>query len=310
MRAATLAVVLAAVALAGCASAWTGATATDLAGREVRVVATTNFIADLAREVGGDRVEVTGLMGPGVDPHLYKASAGDVRDLVEADLVVYGGLELEGKMGDVFERLGEQRPVVAVAGGIPRERLRASPDHPEQPDPHVWFDPTLWRHAVDELARTLGEVDPRHRDEYARRAAAYGRELDELDAWARRQLSAIPREQRVLVTSHDAFQYLGARYDVDVVPIQGISTATEATTADVERVAEIIARRRVPAVFVESSVPPQTVEAVLASAARRGHRATIGEPLFSDAAGDAGTPAGTYLGMVRHNVRALAEGLA
>ncbi len=309
MRAA-LALALAAIALAGCQYAWTGATATDLAGRQVHVVATTNFIADVAKEIGGPRVRVTALMGPGVDPHLYKASAGDVRDLVEADLVAYGGLELEGKMGDAFDQLAEQRPVVAIASAIPRPLLRAEPQHPDRPDPHVWFDPTLWRHATDALARALARVDPRHREGYLRRAAAYAERLEELDAWARRTLAPIPARRRVLVTSHDAFQYLGARYDLDVVPIQGISTATEATTADVERVAAVIARRDVPAVFVESSVPRQTIDAVLASAARQGGRAVIGEPLFSDAAGDAGTPEGTYLGMFRHNVRALAKGLA
>ncbi len=297
------------VLLAACSPAWTGATAAELATREVRVVATTNFIADLAARVGGDRVRVTGLMGPGVDPHLYKASAGDVRDLVEADLVVYGGLELEGKMGDVFERLAEQRPTVAVTEAIPRERLRAEPGYADRYDPHVWFDPTLWRHAVDALEAALVRVDPRHEDVYARNADRYRRELEELDAWARRELATIPRERRVLVTSHDAFQYLGARYDLDVVPIQGVSTATEASTADVERVAGVLAERRVRAVFVESSVPPQTIDAVLASAERRGHRAVVGEELFSDAAGARGTPEGTYAGMLRHNVRALVEGL-
>ena len=307
--AAALLLALAALVTAGCQTAWTGATATDLARRQVHVVATTNFIADVAREIGGPRVRVTALMGPGVDPHLYKASAGDVRELVEADLVVYGGLELEGKMGDAFADLAAQRPVVAIAEAIPRRLLLASPQHPDRPDPHVWFDPTLWRQATDELARALGRVDPRHRDGYLRRAAAYADKLRELDAWARDTLAPVPERRRVLVTSHDAFQYLGRRYDLDVVPIQGISTATEATTADVERVAAVIARRDVPAVFVESSVPRQTIDAVLASARLQGADARVGEPLFADAAGDAGTVEGTYLGMVRHNVRALAEGL-
>ena len=297
------------VLLSGCSPAWTGATAAEVARREVRVVATTNFIADLAREVGGRRVDVTGLMGPGVDPHLYKASAGDVRHLVGADLVLYGGLELEGKMSDAFDRLADQRPTAAVTDAIPRDRLRAEPRYPDRYDPHVWFDPTLWRYAVDATAAALARVDPGHADHYAANARGYRREVAELDAWAERTLATVPREQRVLVTSHDAFRYFGARYGIDVVPIQGVSTATEATTADIERVAEVIAERQVKAVFVESSVPPQTIDAVLASAARRGHRARIGEALFSDAAGAAGTPEGTYAGMLRHNVRALVEGL-
>ena len=308
MRAA-LALVVAGLALGGCTQAWTGATATELASRDVRVVATTNFIADLAERIGGDRVRVTGLMGPGVDPHLYKASAGDVRDLVEADLIVYGGLELEGKMSDAFAQLAEQRPTAAVTDGIPRDRLLPEPRYPERFDPHVWFDPTLWRHAVDAMEAALSRVDPRHAREYARNAARHRAELTALDAWAERQLAVIPRERRVLVTSHDAFRYLGRRYDLDVVPVQGVSTATEATTADVERVADVLAERRVKAVFVESSVPPQTIDAVVASAARRGHSARTGAELFADAAGERGTPEGTYTGMLRHNVRALVEGL-
>jgi manganese/zinc/iron transport system substrate-binding protein len=307
--AAVLAALSAAVVFAGCSPAWTGATPDEVAAREVRVVATTNFIADLAGVVGGDRVRVTGLMGPGVDPHLYKASAGDVRVLVEADLILYGGLELEGRMSDAFEQLAEQRPTTAVTDAIPRARLRPEPGYADRYDPHVWFDPTLWAHAVDATAAALGRVDPVHADEYAANAAAYRRRLADLDAWARETLEAIPRARRVLVTSHDAFQYLGARYDLDVVPIQGVSTATEASTADVERVAGVLAERRVRAVFVESSVPPQTIDAVLASAERRGHRAVVGEELFSDAAGARGTPEGTYAGMLRHNVRALVEGL-
>jgi manganese/zinc/iron transport system substrate-binding protein len=295
--------------LAGCEPSWTAASATEVAQREVRVVATTNFIADLAQEVGGRRVRVTGLMGPGVDPHLYKASAGDVRDLVEADLILYGGLELEGKMSDAFEDLAEQRPTVAVTSGIPRERLRAFPGHAGRFDPHVWFDPGLWRHAVDTTVAALVRVDPRHAEEYRRNGARHRRELAALDAWAARELARIPERRRVLVTSHDAFQYLGRRYDLDVVPIQGVSTATEASTADVERVAGVLADRRVPAVFVESSVPPQTIRAVLASAARRGHTARVGEELYADAAGARGTPEGTYLGMLRHNIGALVEGL-
>lgn len=304
-----LAALLAAAAVGGCAQATIQADASELASREVRVVATTNFISDLVRHVGGDRVHVSALMGPGVDPHLYKATAGDVRDLVDADLILYGGLELEGKMGDVFERIGEQRPTVAVTRDMPRAQLHESPLHPGRYDPHVWFDITLWEHAAGTVAAALGEVDPTHADDYVANARKYVRELHVLDRWARALLQTIPERRRVLVTSHDAFRYLGARYGIDVVAIQGISTATEATTADVERVAKVIADRGVKSVFVESSMPPQTIEAVLASARRRGQDATIGRSLYSDAAGEQDTPDGTYIGMVRHNIRAIVEGL-
>ena len=297
-----------AAALSGCSEVPL-ATPEALANRQVRVTTTTNFITDLARRVGGDRVKVSGLMGPGIDPHMYKASAGDVKTLAEADLVLYGGLELEGKMGDVFDRLGEHRPTVAVTRDIPRAELLASPQHPDRPDPHVWFDVTVWERAARTTAAALAKLDPAHAGEYERNARAYVRELQDLDAYAKRRLGEIPERSRVLVTSHDAFRYLGRRYGLEVVAIQGISTATEATTADVERVAGVIADRGVRTVFVESSVPPQTIEAVLASAERQGQRSQIGPELFSDAAGQEDTPEGTYAGMVRHNVDAIADGL-
>lgn len=294
--------------LSGC-SAVPLSTAEALAHRQVRVTTTTNFITDLARRVGGDRVRVSGLMGPGIDPHAYKASAGDVKTMTEADLILYGGLELEGKMSDVFSRLAEHRPTVAVTRDIPRDLLLAAPHYPDRPDPHIWFDVSMWKHAARTVAAALAGVDPAHAGEYEANARAYVRELRALDAYATARLGAIPERSRVLVTSHDAFRYLGRRYGLDVVAIQGVSTATEATTADVERVAGVIADRGVRSVFVESSVPPQTIQAVLASVADRGGTAEVGEELYSDAAGAEGTPDGTYIGMVRHNVDAIAEGL-
>ena len=307
MPRALLALLLAALALAGCTAARTPATAEELARRPLRVATTTNFITDLARQLGGPRVEVTGLMGPGVDPHLYKASARDVRTLREADLILYGGLELEGKMSDLLDELARVQPTVAVTRGMPRSALRR--EQQGAVDPHVWFDVPLWRYAVAEVREAYARLDPAHAAGYRRRAARYLRRLDALDAHVRRQIARIPPSRRVLVTSHDAFAYFGARYGLDVLPIQGISTQTEATTADIERIADVIARRGVSAVFVESSVPRQTIDAVLAAAAQRGQRAVVGGELYSDAAGDEGTPEGTYEGMVRHNADVIAEGL-
>jgi manganese/zinc/iron transport system substrate-binding protein len=309
----SLLALLAALALAalaaGCAESGAGADAGEIADRKVRVTTTTNFITDLARQIGGDRVEVEGLMGPGVDPHLYKASAGDVERLGEADLVLYGGLELEGKMGDVLAELGERKPTVAVTRDMPKDELRGEPGFEGRYDPHVWFDVRLWMDAARTATDALADVDPRNRATYERNLDRYLGRLEALDEYARERLATVPERRRVLVTSHDAFHYLGARYNLDVVAIQGVSTATEATTADVERVARTIAERGVKAVFVESSVPPQTIEAVLASARRQGGEARIGGELFSDAAGEEGTPEGTYEGMVRHNVDAIVEGL-
>jgi manganese/zinc/iron transport system substrate-binding protein len=299
---------LAAAAQTGCGAV----SSADIGERKVRVAATTNFIADTVEQVGGDRVDVTALMGPGVDPHLYKASADDVGTLREADVVFYGGLQLEGKMQEVLDALAERQTTVAVTEEIPRERLLDPPagTTTEEYDPHVWFDPSLWRYAVAAVRDTLVEKDPGHADLYRRNARHYLREIDSLERESREALAAIPERQRVLVTSHDAFRYFGRAFDVDVTAIQGISTAAEATTADIRRVAETIAERDVRAVFVESSVPRQTIEAVLAAAADRGAQARIGEELYSDAAGSPGTPEGTYLGMVRANVERMVDGLA
>jgi len=304
------AVAAAAVVLAALALALSGCVAEggEADGR-FRVVATTNFIADVAREIGGGDAEVTALMGPGVDPHLYKASAGDVETLRSADLILYGGLELEGRLSDLLEELSETIPAVAVTRDIPEDRLRRPSEFEGRYDPHVWFSVPLWRIAVGTAADALAEADPERADAYRRRAAAYLAELDELDSWVRARLAEVPPRSRVLITSHDAFGYFGEEYGFEVVGIQGTSTQTEATTADVERVARIIADRDLKAVFTESAIPRQTIDAVLAAARRRGAEARVGGELFADAAGDAGTPEGTYIGMVRHNVDLIADGL-
>lgn len=299
------------ITASGCASE-SGARATETvpAGEPVAVVATTNFIADTVREIGGDRVEVTGLMGAGVDPHLYKASAGDVEDLRDADAIFYGGLHLEGKMGDLLEKLAERQTTQAVFGEIPESKLLEPPEGLEADhDPHVWFDVTNWKTVARTIADTLAQKDPAHAQEYRARLAAYERELDATDRYVRERIAEIPERRRVLITSHDAFQYLGERYGIDVAGIQGISTAAEATTADVERVAQLVADRGVKAVFIESSVPRQTIDAVLAAAEQKGAEARVGGELFTDAAGDEGTPEGTYVGMVRANADTIAEGL-
>lgn len=308
---ARLLVIAAVVAgLAGCSAREQNASGSDLADRKVRVTTTTNFITDTVRQIGGDRVDVTGLMGAGIDPHLYKASAGDVAKLRDADLIVYGGLNLEGKMADLLEELGERQTTVALTKDIPRDRLLAPPQGTAfEFDPHVWFDVTLWQIAARTVAAALKDADPQHAEVYDRNLARYLALLDETDAYVRERIETIPRARRVLVTSHDAFGYFGRRYDIDVVAIQGISTATEATTASVQRVAKIIAERDVKAAFVESSVPRQTIEAVLAAARERGADVRIGGELYSDAAGDPGTPEGTYVGMIRANAERIAAGL-
>ena len=268
----------------------------------LHVVTTIGMIADVVKNVGGERVRVTGLMGPGVDPHLYKASEGDVRRLFRADVVFYGGLHLEARMGDVLEEMGGRTRVRAVTDAIPRDTLLTPPEFKGAHDPHVWFDVGMWIMTVDVIAATLAEADPAHAAEFRANAARYKGELTEVDAYVRAQAARVPAERRVLITAHDAFNYFGRAYGFQVRGLQGISTAAEAGTADVQALAEFIATRRIPAVFVESSIPRRTIEAVQEAVRARGFDVQIGGSLFSDAMGNPGTPEGTYQGMVRHNI--------
>lgn len=306
---ALLAVLIVAALAAGCVQESGRASRGDIATRQVHVTATVNFITDLAARVGGDRVLTTGLMGAGVDPHLYKASAGDVDALRDADIIFYGGLELEGRMGDLLDALGRSQETVAVTRDMPASRLRTPTEFAGHHDPHVWFSVPLWEDAVRTTAAAYIALDPEHAAGYRERSEAYLAELRELDGWIRARVAEIPERSRVLVTSHDAFGYFGDEYGFEVVAIQGTSTATEATTGDIERVADIVADRGVRSVFIESSVSRQTIDAVLAAARRRGQDTQIGGELFTDAAGDPGTPEGTYVGMMRHNVEVIRAGL-
>ena len=279
-------------------------------GRKVRAVATIGMITDVVARVGGDRVEVVGLMGPGVDPHLYKARAGDVRRLDAADVIFYNGLHLEAAMGEVFDEMRGRTRTVAVTDSIPRERLLAPQGAYGTHDPHVWFDVRLWRATIPAIERALADLDPAGAPHYAENARRLEAELDSLDRWVRERVATLPRGMRVLVTAHDAFNYFGRAYGFEVRGLQGINTAAEAGTADVQELARFIADRRLPAVFVESSIPRRTVEAVQAAVRARGHEVRIGASLYSDAMGDAGTVEGTYPGMVRHNLNAIVGALA
>lgn len=274
------------------------------------VVTTTNLVGDLARRIGGDLVRVDSLMGPGVDPHLYKASESDVRRLSEADLILYNGLHLEGKMGDILVKMARTRPVRAVTDSVPEDALREPPEFAGLYDPHVWFDVGLWAETIDPVVEALSELSPADAESFRANGDAYRAELEALDGWIRAEIARIPPELRVLVTAHDAFGYFGRAYGVEVVGIQGISTLAEAGLRDVERVVDLVVERRIPAIFVESSVPRRTVEAVLAAARERDHEVSIGGELFSDSLGAAGAPEGTYEGAVRYNVSTIVDALA
>jgi manganese/zinc/iron transport system substrate-binding protein len=296
--------------LAGCGGAGSDSTpATDANPGPLRVVTTIGMIADTARRIAGPHAAVESLMGPGVDPHLYKASESDVRRLAEAELILYNGLHLEGKMADILVKMARARPVVAVSEDVPQALLREPPEFAGQYDPHIWFDVSLWAHTVEPITRELAALRPQHRAELERNAAALKTELASLDAWVKQQTETLRPEQRVLVTAHDAFGYFGRRYGFDVFGIQGISTLSEAGLRDVERIADLVVERRVKAIFVETSVPRRSVEAVQAACRSRGHDVVVGGSLFSDSMGAPGTPEGTYVGMVRRNVTTIVEAL-
>jgi manganese/zinc/iron transport system substrate-binding protein len=301
--------VLLALLAASCGPVSTSALPDLSSKEEIRVVTTVGMLTDVVEQVGGDRVRVEGLMGPGVDPHLYKASEGDVRRLERADAIFFVGLHLEAKMADVLERIGDRRLSRACGAGIPESRLRRPAAFDGQFDPHVWFDVALWRGCVEEVRDRLAEADPAHAATYRANAERYLAELTALDAEVRRTTATVPRERRVIVTAHDAFGYFGRAYGFEVVGLQGISTAAEAGARDVDELAAFIATRRIPAIFVESSVAPRTIEAVRAAVRARGFDVQIGGALYADAMGSAGTPEGTYVGMVRHNVRTIVSAL-
>lgn len=271
------------------------------------VVCTTGMIADLARQVGGERVRVHGMMGPGVDPHLYKATAADVERLSRARVVFYNGLHLEARLAEVFAHL-PRAATAAVAEDLPGVSLLGGPDG-HAPDPHLWFDVEAWSRVPMRMAEVLARVDPAGAAGYRERAAALEARLLRVHQDLRAQAERLPRERRILVTAHDAFQYFGRAYGFEVRGLQGISTAAEAGAADVAGLARLLAERRVPAIFVESSVPHRTVEAVLEATRARGHLARLGGELYSDALGSPDGPAGDYEGMVRTNMATILAAL-
>ncbi|MBA3762914.1 MAG: zinc ABC transporter substrate-binding protein [Chthoniobacterales bacterium] len=276
----------------------------------VKVTTTVTMVADLVRKVGGDRVAVETLMGPGVDPHLYKAAASDVSKLQQASLIFYSGLLLEGKMQDIFTNLARsKRRVYPVTEAIPLDRLLEPPEFAGHYDPHVWFDVTLWKLALDPVVKGLSEADPAGRAIYEQRAAEARTRLDELHAWALKKAAELPAERRILVTSHDAYNYFGRAYGFQVIGLQGISTVSEAGLADMAKLSDFIKEKGIKAVFVESSVPHNTIERI-----SKDTGAKIGGELFSDAMGTAGQmengyDLGTYEGMIKHNLSTIVEGL-
>ena len=275
-----------------------------------KTVATVGMIADVVRQVAGERAEVDGLIGEGVDPHLYMPTRSDVVALSEADIIFYNGLSLEGKMGDVLVRVARDgKPVYAVTEAILEQDDYVMTDESDHYDPHVWMDVGGWVRAVDVIAEALTDFDPEGEDGYRERALAYRSELEKLDAYAKTSLASVPESRRVLVTAHDAFGYLGRAYGLEVRGIQGISTESEAGVRDIEDLIDFIVERGIPAVFVETSVADKNVRALIEGARARGASLAVGGELFSDAMGPSGTYEGTYIGMIDHNVTQITRAL-
>ena len=279
----------------------------------IKVVCTTGQVAEMISKIGGAHVHVDNLMGPGVDPHLYRPIASDVRKLDSADAIFYNGMHLEGRMADLFVRMARGRATYAVTEDLQSRsdpRLREPPEFEGMYDPHVWHDVALWADCVRDMTEKLALLDPTHADDYRENSAAYIAELTELDQYCKSQIASIPENRRVLVTAHDAFGYFGAAYGLEVYGLKGISTEEEKDVAHQEQIQAMIIERKIPAVFVESAVSHRTVEALIEPCRAAGHDLQQGGELYADALGAADTPESTYLGMIRHNVQTIVEALS
>lgn len=277
---------------------------------KLKVVTTTTMITDLVKNIGGDKLEVKGLMGAGVDPHLYKASEGDVSKLFNADVVIYNGLHLEGKLEEVFEKMEHQNKKTIVASNvIDKENLMGSELFASNYDPHIWFDINNWTKITSYITSKLVEIDAKNATYYKGNAKKYLEKLQALNNKIETKINELPLEKRILVTAHDAFNYFGRQHNFKVVGLQGLSTATEAGVQDVQKIAKFIIENKVKAIFVESSVPKRTIEALQEAVKSKGHEVVIGGTLYSDALGNAGTEEGTYIGMYKANVNTIVNAL-
>ncbi|MEB6550311.1 zinc ABC transporter substrate-binding protein [Heyndrickxia sporothermodurans] len=276
---------------------------------KIKVTTTIGMIKDIVDHVGGNHVKTIGLMKSGVDPHLYKASQGDIKKLEDADMIFYNGLHLEGKMVDIFEKLAKKKTTVPVSKNIPETDLRVWDDGTEGYDPHIWFNVKHWITATETVRDELIKFDSKHKENYVNNADEYIEKLKELDQYTTEKIASIPKESRVLVTAHDAFGYFGDAYEIKVMGLQGISTASEYGAKDVSQLRDFLVDKKIKAVFVESSVPKKAINAVVEGAKKKGHEVKIGGELYSDAMGKEGTDEGTYIGMVKHNVDTIVNAL-
>ncbi|MBC8049997.1 MAG: zinc ABC transporter substrate-binding protein [Chitinophagales bacterium] len=277
--------------------------------KKIAVVATTGMVADAAKAVAGDRAEVAALMGPGVDPHLYRQTRSDVIKLSRADIVFYNGLYLEAQLEELLLELGKTKTVVAVAQGAPREKWLAHDNYKDKFDPHMWMDPALWSYAVGVVRNALIKQDPAGTAAYEANAAKYLQEIGKLAVYAKKSLETVPANASVLISAHDAFNYFGKAYGFEVLGVQGMSTESEAGLKQIEDMVELLVNKKVGAIFVESSVSDRNVKALIEGAAAKGHTVKVGGQLFSDAMGSDRTYEGTYIGMIDHNATVITRAL-
>lgn len=275
----------------------------------LHVVTTTNIIADVVREIAGDKVSLQSLMGPGVDPHLYKASEGDATKLFKADIVFYNGLHLEGKLADLFDKMKKRKTMIALGENLPKDELIASKNFGGNYDPHVWFNIGFFKVFAQTITEELAKQDVENAPFYIANNERYQEKLNDLEKDLHRLAEILPKEKRILVTAHDAFGYFGETFDFQVVGLQGISTATEAGVRDVRQLAEFIIEKEVKAIFIENSVPRRTIEALQAAVLSRNYQVEIGGSLYSDSLGNPGTEEGTYIGMFTYNMQTIVNAL-
>ncbi|GGZ75402.1 metal ABC transporter solute-binding protein, Zn/Mn family [Algibacter mikhailovii] len=278
------------------------------ANGKLNVVTTTSMITDLVKNIAGDHINLQGLMGSGVDPHLYKASEGDVSKLANADIIFYNGLHLEGKLVEVFEKM-KQIKTIAISDALDKSTLIGSEYFASNYDPHIWFNTDYWIQATQFVVQKLADAIPEQEQVFKANGAKYIKQLEALKLEIQTAVSTLPKEKRILVTAHDAFNYFGKAYGFEVVGLQGLSTATEAGVQDVQKLSNFIIENHVKAIFIESSVPKRTIEALQAAVNSKGHNVTIGGSLYSDALGNSGTIEGTYIGMFSYNVNTIVNAL-
>lgn len=280
----------------------------DRSGR-LNILATTGMIEDAIKNIVKDSADVEALMGPGVDPHLYKATQGDLKKLQVANIIFYNGLHLEGKMTEIFHSLSRRKPVLPVSSGVPDEMLNSSEQFQGTYDPHIWFDVSIWKYAVEEISKNLQQIDTTNRGFYKQNTEEYLQKLDSLHKAVANEISKIPEEQKVLITAHDAFGYFGEAYDIEVRGLQGISTMSDYGLRDITDLVKFIIERNIKAIFVETSVSERSINAVIEGCREKGHEVRIGGSLYSDAMGEEGTFEGTYIGMVSSNVQKIVDAL-